>query len=56
MSDFLVHVTDLICLGLHSENMRLELVVVWYSGLLFEEGTPFFRESVQILIQGGFGA
>jgi hypothetical protein len=33
--------------------MRLELIVVWYPGLLFEEGTFFFGETVQTLVQGG---
>jgi len=44
--------TNLICLGLHSKNMRLELVIVLYSGLLFKEDTFFFSEFVQTLVQG----
>jgi hypothetical protein len=44
--------TDLKCLGLHSKNMCLELVVVWYAGLLFEESTFFFSEIVQTVVQG----
>jgi len=48
--------TDLICLGLQSKNMRLEVVIVWYPGLLFEEGTFFFSEIVQTLVQGGVEA
>jgi hypothetical protein len=48
--------TDLICLGLHSNNMGLEPVVVWYPGLLFEEGTFFFGQTVQAPVQGQGGA
>ena len=49
-------VTHLIRLGLHLNNVRLELVVVLYASLLFEEGTFFVSEIVQTLVQDPVGA
>jgi hypothetical protein len=46
-------VADLIRLGLHLNDVRLQFVVVLYPSLLFEEGTFFIIEIVQTLIQGG---
>ena len=49
-------VANLIRLGLHLNNVRLELVVVLYPSLLFEEGTFLISETVQTLVQGRVGA
>ena len=45
-------VANLIRLGLHLNNMCLQLVVVLYPGLFFEKGTFFIIERVQTLVQG----
>ena len=45
-------VANLIRLGLHLNNVCLQLVVVLYARLFFEKGTFLIIESVQTLVQG----
>jgi hypothetical protein len=46
--------TNLIRLSLHLKYMRLELLIVLYPSLLFEESTAFIGEFVESFVQGNF--